>query len=359
MMSSSVQLKWSYRAKPCSPLSTLDSLGCCTVRVWARTAVTVFMLVPPPGPRFVEIVCLGVVVRRLSIVSLLYILVEPWSLWSRCSLFLVKIDRESGIASLVKTVLTSQMTAVHTDRPQRFPLISHALLCLSHNAIDANAMQIMQQVQEAVRTTVLGLLGSLPRHAFETTAIATGDALANLMFQLQMTGYMFKNAEYRLSLQSSMRASAFLPPGISTSDGSRTKSMCASVNGVEAPLSMGHSLSMGCRRFSYATCLEPHVRCAKCQGFDLSNPVPAVTTSLLYGRYLGKNIDDEAGEDGESFSTSRMEMDDEGNLIVTRPKISGKIKLTYNADKATEQAMEVDADAYMAELRGQVRVGLM
>lgn len=49
-----------------------------------------------------------------------------------------------------------------------------------------------------------------------------------------------------------------------------------------------------------------------------------------------------------------MEMDDEGNLIVTRPKISGKIKLTYNEDKATEQAMEVDADAYMSELRGQV-----
>lgn len=65
-----------------------------------------------------------------------------------------------------------------------------------------------------MRTTVLGLLGSLPRHAFETTAIATGDALANLMFQLQMTGYMFKNAEYRLSLQSSMRASASLPPGM-------------------------------------------------------------------------------------------------------------------------------------------------
>lgn len=71
-------------------------------------------------------------------------------------------------------------------------------------------------MQEAVRTTVLGLLGSLPRHAFETTAIATGDALANLMFQLQMTGYMFKNAEYRLSLQSSMRTAAALPPGNTT-----------------------------------------------------------------------------------------------------------------------------------------------
>ncbi|CAM9437028.1 unnamed protein product [Ectocarpus sp. 8 AP-2014] len=135
------------------------------------------------------------------------------------------------------------------------------------------------KVQEAVRTTVLGLLGSLPRHAFETTAIATGDALANLMFQLQMTGYMFKNAEYRLSLQSSMRASAALPPG--------------------------------------------------------------------------KSIVGEEEED-ESLSTSRVEMDDDGNLIIARPKISGKIKLTYDENKETERAMEVDADAYMAELRGQV-----
>lgn len=69
---------------------------------------------------------------------------------------------------------------------------------------------LTSQVQEAVRTTVLGIMGSLPRHAFETTAISTGGALANLMFQLQMTGYMFKNAEYRLSLQSSMHVTAYL-----------------------------------------------------------------------------------------------------------------------------------------------------
>ncbi|CAM9098566.1 unnamed protein product, partial [Hapterophycus canaliculatus] len=136
------------------------------------------------------------------------------------------------------------------------------------------------KVQEAVRTTVLGLLGSLPRHAFETTAIATGDALANLMFQLQMTGYMFKNAEYRLSLQSSMRASAALPPG-------------------------------------------------------------------------KKTVEEGADEDF-TFDPSQVEMDDEGNLIVPKPTISGKIKLTFNADKPTKQEMEVDADAYMAELRGQV-----
>jgi len=40
--------------------------------------------------------------------------------------------------------------------------------------------------------------------AFETTTITTGEKLASLMFQLQMTGYMFKNAEYRLSLSQSL-----------------------------------------------------------------------------------------------------------------------------------------------------------
>jgi hypothetical protein len=60
------------------------------------------------------------------------------------------------------------------------------------------------RVQGAVRTTVLGLIGSLPKMAFDTTTITTGQRLASLMFQLQMTGYMLKNADYRLSLSQSL-----------------------------------------------------------------------------------------------------------------------------------------------------------
>lgn len=47
-------------------------------------------------------------------------------------------------------------------------------------------------VQNAVRSTILGLIGGLPKMAFETTTVTTGQRLASLMFQLQMTGYMFK-----------------------------------------------------------------------------------------------------------------------------------------------------------------------
>jgi hypothetical protein len=60
------------------------------------------------------------------------------------------------------------------------------------------------RVQDAVRTTVLGLIGSLPNMAFDTTTITTGQRLASLMFQLQMTGYMLKNADYRLSISQSL-----------------------------------------------------------------------------------------------------------------------------------------------------------
>ena len=60
------------------------------------------------------------------------------------------------------------------------------------------------RVQQAVRATILGLIGSLPKMAFDTTTITTGQRLASLMFQLQMSGYMFKNAEYRMSLSQSL-----------------------------------------------------------------------------------------------------------------------------------------------------------
>jgi len=60
------------------------------------------------------------------------------------------------------------------------------------------------RVQDAVRSTILGLIGNLPKMAFDTTTVTTGERLASLMFQLQMSGYMFKNAEYRLSLSQSL-----------------------------------------------------------------------------------------------------------------------------------------------------------
>mmetsp|Transcript_41893 Transcript_41893/g.131332 ORF Transcript_41893/g.131332 Transcript_41893/m.131332 type:complete len:225 (-) Transcript_41893:576-1250(-) len=67
------------------------------------------------------------------------------------------------------------------------------------------------QAQASVRTTILGLLGSMPQFAVDTAVMTTGGRLAACMFQLQMTGYMFKNAEYRISLTKSLESIAQLP----------------------------------------------------------------------------------------------------------------------------------------------------
>lgn len=61
------------------------------------------------------------------------------------------------------------------------------------------------RVQSAVKNTVIGLLGSLrASNAFDASIVTTQRALASLMFQLEMTGYMFRNAEYRLALQKTL-----------------------------------------------------------------------------------------------------------------------------------------------------------
>lgn len=91
------------------------------------------------------------------------------------------------------------------------------------------------RVQDAVRNTVLGLIGSLPKMAFETTTITTGQRLASLMFQLQMTGYLFKNADYRLSLSQSLGSSLdnyqLRLPGTSDDDDEETLPVNGKIKG--------------------------------------------------------------------------------------------------------------------------------
>ena len=54
------------------------------------------------------------------------------------------------------------------------------------------------------------ILGTLPNYALDAAVITTSSKLANLLYQMQMTGYMFKNAEYRMSLARSLRGSTYI-----------------------------------------------------------------------------------------------------------------------------------------------------
>jgi hypothetical protein len=57
------------------------------------------------------------------------------------------------------------------------------------------------EVSQAMRDAITSLLGSLPPLEFDARMTTTGDKLAALMLQLQMTGYMLRNAEYVMTLR--------------------------------------------------------------------------------------------------------------------------------------------------------------
>ena len=61
-------------------------------------------------------------------------------------------------------------------------------------------------VISAMRQTVTNLLGTLPPQFFSVTIKTRSDNLAQLMFSVLMTGYMFCNGWYRLQLAQSMGA---------------------------------------------------------------------------------------------------------------------------------------------------------
>lgn len=56
-------------------------------------------------------------------------------------------------------------------------------------------------VTQAMQDAVVALVGSLPAMEFDAQVSTTGDKLAALMLQLQMTGYMLRNAEYVVALR--------------------------------------------------------------------------------------------------------------------------------------------------------------
>jgi len=68
-----------------------------------------------------------------------------------------------------------------------------------------------KNVQEAAKSTIVNILGSLPNYALDASLVTTNTKLANLMFQMEVTGYMLKNAEYRMSLTSALKGLPRLP----------------------------------------------------------------------------------------------------------------------------------------------------
>ncbi|XP_051124604.1 uncharacterized protein LOC127246968 [Andrographis paniculata] len=76
-----------------------------------------------------------------------------------------------------------------------------------------------QQVVDAMRQTVTNMIGTLPPQFFAVTVTTVAENLAQLMYSVLMTGYMFQNAQNRLEFQQSLEQVA-LPEPQDRKDGS-------------------------------------------------------------------------------------------------------------------------------------------
>lgn len=74
-----------------------------------------------------------------------------------------------------------------------------------------------EQVVDAMRQTVTNMIGTLPPQFFAVTVTTVAENLAQLMYSVMMTGYMFRNAQYRLELQQSLEQVA-LPEVLNKKD---------------------------------------------------------------------------------------------------------------------------------------------
>ena len=113
-------------------------------------------------------------------------------------------DSESNTSNLLSSETNSSALVANGEQPslfaggitqealQRNPYLAVVTKLTPSEIISKFTSTAHPGVQNAVRSTILGLIGGLPKMAFETTTVTTGQRLASLMFQLQMTGYMFK-----------------------------------------------------------------------------------------------------------------------------------------------------------------------
>jgi len=99
-------------------------------------------------------------------------------------------------------------------RPSRKNKYYDAIVNISAPELVQNfARTAPPEVQAAIKTTVMALFGSVAGGQFESSITSTTQNIASLMYSMQMTGYMLRNAEYRRSLKQSLARTASMLPG--------------------------------------------------------------------------------------------------------------------------------------------------
>lgn len=80
-----------------------------------------------------------------------------------------------------------------------------------NDMISSFARSAPKLTQDAVMLTIVNLFGKFPTFALDAILMTTKIKLAELFFQMQLTGYLFKNAEYRMSMMGTLKGLPKVP----------------------------------------------------------------------------------------------------------------------------------------------------
>jgi len=94
----------------------------------------------------------------------------------------------------------------HPDDEARRRLLLQYVQTVEPKIMDQFVSRAPTQVVDAMRQTVTNMLGTLPPQFFDVSVATIGENLAQLMYSVMMTGYMFRNAQYRIELRTGMAA---------------------------------------------------------------------------------------------------------------------------------------------------------
>ena len=196
-------------------------------------------------------------------------------------------------------------------------------------------------VQQAMQDAITSLLGALPPFEFDSQITTTGDKLAALMLQLQMTGYMLRNAEYVVTVRQLLglrtRSAAEYRKafekldldGSGSIETAEVEALLRSVYGGEEPPA-----------FEVETMMRL---------FDTNND--GSISWEEFATALGadmSNLDAEAPVDG---SSSLPAAPDEDAPALPSPQLEGTVKV----DLDNGEQVEIDASAYMEELKAEAQ----
>ncbi|KAL7532426.1 hypothetical protein ACHAXR_007060 [Thalassiosira sp. AJA248-18] len=251
-------------------------------------------------------------------------------------------DIESGTSTNPSTAL---FRTISRERP--------------NEAIGRFVREANPEVVAAMTGAVSSLLGSLsnPAMGVETIVQASSEKLGNLCFQLQMTGYMFRNAEYVLALKSLMNIDGDDTNGSSTLEQYRSAFQRIDTDGsgylerdeIEAMLADVYEGQPPA--FEVSTFLE---------FFDSNNDGRVsweefeegfgVVTRMASGGGMGGGEKDVAEKmTGFSLPGSFDDDDDDDDVedLFGEPSVSGTIQVELEDGKI----IEVDAQEYMNDLK--------